>query len=239
MEIIPVIDLKGGTVVRARMGQRDQYRPIETPLSSSSDPEDVVRGLLSIYSFQTLYVADLDAIAGIGDNQDVIDRLSETFPRLRLWVDNGIGELSRAFDWLSHGSSRLVLGSETQTSAAPVRELARDPRVVLSLDFRGDEFLGPAEILADASCWPAHVIVMTLARVGSGTGPDLVRLSAIRAAAPSRRIYAAGGIRNRADLAALARAGTAGALVATCLHDGNVAGRDIDELRRSEPSRQN
>ena len=33
MEIIPVVDLKGGVVVRARMGQREEYRPIETPLS--------------------------------------------------------------------------------------------------------------------------------------------------------------------------------------------------------------
>jgi uncharacterized protein related to proFAR isomerase len=39
MEIIPVIDLKGGLVVRARMGQRDRYRPIETPLSPTSTAE--------------------------------------------------------------------------------------------------------------------------------------------------------------------------------------------------------
>ncbi len=239
MEIIPVIDLKNGTVVRARMGQRDRYRPIETPLSPSSVPEDVVRGLLSIYSFQTLYVADLDAITGTGDNQNVLASVRATFPQMTLWVDNGIADLSRALDWLSHGWGRLVLGSETQTKAAPVRELARDPRVVLSLDFRGDEFQGPSELLADVSCWPAQVIVMTLARVGSGAGPDLVRLAAIRAAALNRRIYAAGGIRDRADLAALSRAGIAGALVATCLHDGNVTARDIEELRRSEFSQQN
>ena len=239
MEIIPVIDLKNGAVVRARMGQRDQYRPIETPLSSSSDPNDVVRGLLSIYPFQTLYVADLDAIARTGDNQNVLANLRETFPQTMLWVDNGIGELLRALDWLSRGCGCLVLGSETLTSAVPVRELARDPRVILSLDFRGDEFLGPPELLSDASCWPSQVIVMTLARVGSGAGPDLVRLSAIRAAAPDRRLYAAGGIRNRADLAALTRAGIAGALVATSLHDGNVTARDIAEMRRSEVPPQN
>jgi hypothetical protein len=64
MEIIPVIDLKGGLVVRARMGQRDQYRPIETPLSPTSHPADVVQGLMSVFPFRTLYVADLDAIEG-------------------------------------------------------------------------------------------------------------------------------------------------------------------------------
>src|SRR5437868_40616 len=75
MEIIPVIDLKGGVVVRARMGQRDQYRPIETPLSPTSDPVDVVRGLLSVSALRTLYVADLDAIERKGDARAALARV--------------------------------------------------------------------------------------------------------------------------------------------------------------------
>ena len=75
MEIIPVIDVMGGVVVRARMGQRAQYRPIVTPLSATSDPVDVARGLLSIHAFKTLYVADLDAIAGRKDNRAALIRL--------------------------------------------------------------------------------------------------------------------------------------------------------------------
>ena len=80
MEIIPVIDLKGGLVVRARMGQRDQYRPIETPLSPTSHPADVVQGLMSVFPFRTLYVADLDAIERTGDNDAVLVRLKAAFP---------------------------------------------------------------------------------------------------------------------------------------------------------------
>ena len=34
MEIIPVLDLKGGVVVRARMGERHLYAPIVTPLAA-------------------------------------------------------------------------------------------------------------------------------------------------------------------------------------------------------------
>jgi phosphoribosylformimino-5-aminoimidazole carboxamide ribotide isomerase len=74
------------------------------------------------------------------------------------------------------------------------------------------------------------VIVMTLARVGSGAGPDLDRLCTVRDAEPGRRIYAAGGIRDAADLLALKRAGIAGALVASCLHDGRLSGKDIAAL---------
>ena len=36
---------------------------------------------------------------------------------------------------------------------------------------------------------------MTLARVGAGGGPDLERLRALRAVAPGKRLYAAGGVR--------------------------------------------
>jgi len=227
MDVIPVIDLKGGTVVRARMGRRDQYRPIETPLAASSDPVDVARGLLSIHPFPVVYVADLDAIAGRGDNRVALSRLKTTFPQLTLWVDNGLADRAAAEDWLAQGLGDLVLGSETQATGELVRDFAARGRVILSLDFRDRAFQGPSALLEDVGAWPCRVIVMTLTRVGSGAGPDLERLRAIRDAAPKRRIYAAGGVRDAADLLALKAAGMAGALVASCLHDGRVGSAEI------------
>jgi phosphoribosylformimino-5-aminoimidazole carboxamide ribotide isomerase len=228
MHVVPVIDLKAGAVVRARLGRRDQYRPIETPLAPTADPVDVARGLLGLHPFTTLYLADLDAITGSGDNGAAVARLRAACPGLALWVDNGIADHAVAAGWLDAGLGRLVLGSESQHDTDLLRRFAGDPRIVLSLDFRGPEFVGPAELL-DPALWPPQVIAMTLARVGSGAGPDLDRLAAIRAAAPDRAVYAAGGVRDASDLARLAAAGIAGALVATSLHDGRL-GRD--DLRR-------
>jgi phosphoribosylformimino-5-aminoimidazole carboxamide ribotide isomerase len=232
MEIIPVIDVRNGTVVRARMGKRDEYRPISTPLSPTSEPVDVARGLLSIYPFATLYVADLDAIEGRGDNGAALARLKAAFPDLTLWVDNGIARLAEAERWLAAGLGHLVLGSESQADTTLVRRLAEDARVVLSLDFRGAAFQGPRELLADSACWPGRVIAMTLAKVGSGTGPDMDVLAAVRKAAGARMIYAAGGVRDAGDLTALAHAGIAGALVASCLHDGRLSGAEIAALKQ-------
>ena len=62
MRIIPVLDLKGGKVVRAAGGRRHDYRPIVTPLSPSPDVADVARGMRALYPFGTFYVADLDAM---------------------------------------------------------------------------------------------------------------------------------------------------------------------------------
>jgi phosphoribosylformimino-5-aminoimidazole carboxamide ribotide isomerase len=231
MDIIPVIDLKGGVVVHARKGERAHYRPMISPLAATCDPLDVVRGLLSVYPFRTLYVADLDAIARAGDNRAALRRLRAALPSLRLWVDNGMADRSAAAAWLGAGLSDIVIGSEAQTDCGLVRGLAHDPRVMLSLDFRGDTFQGPPDLLAEPSSWPRNVIAMTLARVGSGEGPDLARLCAIRDAAPAHRIHAAGGIRDAHDLEVLAAAGIAGALVASCLHDGRLRGPDIEKLQ--------
>jgi phosphoribosylformimino-5-aminoimidazole carboxamide ribotide isomerase len=227
MDIIPVLDLRGGIVVRARMGQRDQYRPLQSPLSPTSDPIDVMRGLRSVYPFKTFYIADLDAIMGTANNEVTLRQLKAEFPGAAFWVDNGVAELSAALSWLDTGPGHLVVGSESQRDTALMRRLSAHGRVVLSLDFREQAFQGPPALLDDVEFWPRRLIVMTLARVGSGAGPDLDRLRAVRDVAAGRSIYAAGGVRSRADLAALRREGIAGALVATSLHDGRLHGDDL------------
>ena len=230
MDIVPVLDLRGGMVVRAHMGQRNQYRPISTPLSPSSDPVDVARGLFSVFPFRTFYVADLDAIEGTGDNAAALLRLKAECPGVTLWVDNAVADLPAAERWLAAGLGRLVVGSESQTDMALLRRLCGNDRIVLSLDFRGPAFQGPAGLLGEIESWPLKVIVMTLARVGSGAGPDFDRLAAIRDIAAGREIYAAGGVRDGVDLGALGRAGIAGALVATSLHDGRLTAKDIEAV---------
>ena len=230
MRVIPVLDLLGGKVVRARMGDRASYRPIESPLSPTSDAVDVVRGLLAVHPFQTLYVADLDAIQRRGDNLSVIRRIRAEYPALSMWIDDGAADFD-ALDALTGADlGAPVIGSESQRDGALVARHRASSRVVLSLDFRGDAFQGPEEILSEPKLWPRRVIVMTLARVGGGAGPDLPRVAAIKRIAGDREIYAAGGVRDSADLSALKTAGVAGALIATALHDGRVGKADLHAI---------
>src|SRR5262245_1511385 len=233
MDVIPVIDLKGGCVVHARRGERDRYRPIATPLAATSAPLDVARGLLALYRFPILYVADLDAIERSGDNCDAIRRLEAELPDVTLWTDCGIADVDTADDWLASGRGDLVIASEAQVDAGLMRRFRDDPRTILSLDFR-ERPLGPPALMQEPGAWPHRVIVMTLARVGSGEGPDLERLRTVRDLAGSRQVYAAGGVRDRADLVILQGAGIAGALVASCLHAGRLSGADIAALHAAE-----
>jgi phosphoribosylformimino-5-aminoimidazole carboxamide ribotide isomerase len=233
MEIIPVIDLKDGIVVHARMGRRELYRPIQTPFSPTSDPVDVVAGVMSIYPFAAFYIADLDAIGGGGNNHAAIVRVKQAFPQVTLWLDSGIADVDTARRWLQLNLGHLVLGSETQADATTVHRLSGDHRFVLSLDFREAKFEGPSTLITRADYWPQRVIVMTLDRVGSQSGPDLERLRAVKGVAETRAIYAAGGVRDADDLRTLASAGIAGALVASSLHNGRITSADVHELAKS------
>jgi len=216
--IIPVIDLMGGQVVKAVGGDRTQYQPIRSPLSSDASPVGVAKGLLSLAPLNRLYFADLDALAGHPPQIATITAITQAFPDVELWVDGGIGTEADCQAWAAKTASRIVLGSETlHDLTLPVRRGS-----ILSLDFQGETFLGNPGLLTEASLWPPEVIVMTLDRVGSSGGPALELLTAIMARAGERRIYAAGGVRNKDDLDALATIGVTGALIATALHSGTI-----------------
>ena len=228
IEVIPVIDLKGGKVVRARHGLRDSYAPIETKLARTSAPHDIVAGLLTIHPFRTFYAADLDAIEGRGGHAQMLDALIAAFPAISFWVDAGVRDAGEARSWLArHEAAHLVLGSESMQSAAMLAELAAMDRVILSLDYRGGNFVGPEGLFETPHLWPGRVIVMTLSRVGSDAGPDMERLLEIKRHAPNVRLYAAGGLRGAFDLMRLAQEGMCGVLVASALHDGRLTGSDL------------
>jgi len=228
MDIIPVIDVRHGVAVHARRGQRSEYRPLRTPLAPGSEPLAIARGYLSLFPFQTLYVADLDGIEGRGRHVELSRQLAEGLPGVSIWIDDG----NAAKDPAAGARVMSVVGSESLSTTDDMKRLrdAEPDRYVLSLDFRGEGFVGPPALLEDAAYWPERVIVMTLARVGAGAGPDVQRVEGIVERAGARRVYAAGGVRNLGDLEALRAAGAAGALVATALHAGTITADDLVEI---------
>ncbi len=227
MDIVPVIDLKGGVVVRARGGARHLYAPIATPLAPSSRPRDVIVGFRALFPFKNIYIADLDAISGTGDHDAIVSELEAAFPEVEFWVDLGIATEGAAALWLAHHRGELVIGSESLSDLAtsPRFDL---PRRILSLDFRGDDFLGPAPFATNPALWPQRIIVMTLAKVGAGGGPDFARLDRLSVLAHGKHdLYAAGGVRGADDLRWLEAGGIKGVLVASALHDRKIGAADL------------
>jgi phosphoribosylformimino-5-aminoimidazole carboxamide ribotide isomerase len=229
--VIPVLDLKDGVVVHARGGKRADYRPLETPFGTADDPLAIARGLLAVTFSPALYVADLDAIEGAGNNFETCRNLADTLPQTSLWIDAGFSDVGECLFWLPLGAM-LVIGSESLASVDDWKDIRASlgDSVVLSLDFEGSALRGPAALIEDPALWPERVIVMSLNRVGSSQGPDLERLAAILAEAGDRAVYAAGGMADAGDLVRVAEAGARGALAATAIHSGVITQKEIAAL---------
>ncbi len=226
MQIIPVIDLKNGHVVHAKHGQRAHYQPIQSRLCAGSQAHDVVAGLLALYPFQTFYIADIDAIQGSGSHDALITALCQAHPHIIWWVDNGNLHSN------SMPNRRMVIGSESIDNLQQYNVIRKkmNEEFILSLDSMNDQPLGLPELHTQPALWPQQVICMSLNAVGSGQGADSPRIRALQSLNPKATIYAAGGVRNSADLMQLKAQGFAGALIATALHNGNITTPDIRQL---------
>lgn len=228
MNIIPVLDLMNGQVVHAKHGNRHEYVPIKSALTDSSEPLAVVQALLALYSFKQLYIADINAIQKANNHQKTILEIAKNFPQLEIWLDAGFDNQASINACPFH-NIKPVLGSESLNSIEQYQALssAFQHTAILSLDYKDDLFQGTKQLLNDASLWPKDVIVMTLNKVGSNTGPDLAKLVSIKKQSQHSNIYAAGGVRGLTDLEALKVLGTKGALVASSLHNGTLTDHQI------------
>jgi phosphoribosylformimino-5-aminoimidazole carboxamide ribotide isomerase len=231
--VIGVIDLRDGQAVHARGGRRDEYQPI-------GDAVELARTYVEGHGVAELYVADLDAIVerpfqgrGVGDPERVALRtISKMAP---LWLDAGVSTVESARNAVDAGAARVVVGLETLSSFSMLQDICEavgGQGVAFSLDLRDGAPLGigrgeRAEQMAARAVEAGvkAVIVLDLARVGMRTGLDCDQLAKVRAAAPQVELIAGGGVRDVDDLARLADAGYAAALVATALRDGSLATR--------------
>jgi phosphoribosylformimino-5-aminoimidazole carboxamide ribotide isomerase len=242
MRVVGVIDLKDGTAVHAVRGERERYRPVRSVIGGDDgDALALARAFRAELGLAELYVADLDAIVGDGDNSATIGALARD---ARVMVDAGVSEPARAQALLELGAHRVIVGTETLAGPDALDRLLAelpDGALVLSVDLRDGRVLSADAQLAglralDAfarlhRAGPREAIVLDLARVGSGAGPDVALIAEIHAAFPDLELLAGGGVRDVEDLRALGAAGAAGALVATALHSGVIGARELAELR--------
>ncbi len=237
MNVIPVLDLKGGRAVRALGGDRAAYEPLASVLEAGSDPLDLARACRAILGVGSIYLADLDAIEGDrAPDLGLFRGLGEL--GLAAWVDAGVrtaGDLPGLF---GAGVAVAVVGLET---VAGPDELARmvdeagPDRLAFSLDVRDGRPLVPTrgswgtddpDRLVDRAIAAGirRIIHLDLARVGTGRGLSRPALLP----RPGVEWAVGGGIAGPEDLDELRPLGVAAALVGAAIHSGRIGSVDLD-----------
>jgi phosphoribosylformimino-5-aminoimidazole carboxamide ribotide isomerase len=247
MQIVPVIDLKQGNVVRGIGGRRTEYRPIVSSLAEGHKPVGIAEALVRTFDIETIYVADLDAIESSEPDFDSWRAIADC--GVKLWIDAGTVSPHRTrlvAESLGRAaiSGSVVVGLESLPSSTQMGEIfqvaGNEP--IFSLDLRegrplarhaDDQEMSPLAWAAEAvQVGFQRLIVLDLADVGTGRGTGTLDLCrAIRSQYPQAEIISGGGARHVSDLQELAGAGCSAALVASALHDGRVTRDDCESIR--------
>jgi phosphoribosylformimino-5-aminoimidazole carboxamide ribotide isomerase len=241
VRIIPVMDILNEKVVNAVKGKRSEYQQLRSKLVNSSNPI-IVASAFKFLGFEELYVADLDAIVKKSENISIIEQIVVR-TGLKLLVDAGVEDSRKVGKLLESGVSNVIVGTETLSDLAfleQILDVYGNEKIIVSLDLMNRKVLSKSESLKSKDALAAaseivdmgvkKIILLDLARVGSGQGVDLELIKEMGSTLRSK-ILVGGGVRDLTDLLFLKDLGVNGALIATALHTGKIS---MEEIRRIE-----
>jgi phosphoribosylformimino-5-aminoimidazole carboxamide ribotide isomerase len=136
----------------------------------------------------------------------------------------------------------IILGTETASFDLIEKAAIRFPgRINVSIDMKNGKVLAwdrdlemdPVELVRKLNDHDIRdIIILDLARVGTGAGIDIDFLKHISKAS-SHYVIVGGGIKDMDDIKALERIGISGAIVATAVHSGKIP---VDLIRKQHNS---
>ena len=221
--LIPSIDLMGGRVVQLEQGER---------LAIESTDLD---GWIARFSgFPLVQLIDLDAAMGKGENRALVAKVCRALP---CQVGGGVRSAERAQALLDAGARRIIASSSLFDSggvnierAVELSNIISPERMVAAVDSRGGRVvihgwktpldITPLEAIRALEPFVATFLYTHVDTEGLLTGLNLDVITSL-AAATTRRIVAAGGIRSQAEVDTLDRMGI-DAVVGMAIYKGLI-----------------
>jgi phosphoribosylformimino-5-aminoimidazole carboxamide ribotide isomerase len=210
--MIPCIDLQDGRAVQLVHGRERKLAV------------DDVFGLLERFGdYPLIHVIDLDAAMRKGSNARLVRELCAAAKkrRMRVRVGGGIRTVTQAAKIAGYGADKIIVGSaafkDGQVNGAFLGRLAKKigrRRVMVALDTEGGKILvrgwreklrlRPEEVIAELEKYASAFLCTYVDAEGTMRGTNLNWFRTLRRAT-RLPITAAGGIRSRAEIRALAR----------------------------------
>jgi phosphoribosylformimino-5-aminoimidazole carboxamide ribotide isomerase len=224
MILIPSIDLRNGRCVRLLKGDFDRETRYDL------EPHELLQRYRALGA-TWLHVVDLDgAKDGKLANRSVIIRLASQ-KALNVQVGGGVRSTAVVDDLLRNGIDRVIVGSAAVEAPAEVQGWLKRygaEKIGLAFDIRHDAGGVPRVLTrgwtheSPLSLWEAidsylphglaHVLCTDAELDGAMQGPAVQLYQEFVRRYPQIQLQASGGVRNAADLAALAAVGSAAAI---------------------------
>lgn len=244
MLLIPAIDLRGGRCVRLLHGDFAAERRYEVL------PHDLLAHYKALGA-PWLHVVDLDgARDGTPVNRTIIAEFA-TQRGVSLQVGGGLRGRAELDALLRHGVARVVIGSAAITAPDEVTNWIRHygpDRIMLAFDVRLDTEGTPHCSIdgwqknSTTTLWQAvdrfvpaglkRVLCTDIGRDGALNGPNVDLYRAAVSRFPDLAWQASGGVRNAADLRALADTGVEAAISGRALLEDRIALSELEPFLR-------
>jgi phosphoribosylformimino-5-aminoimidazole carboxamide ribotide isomerase len=211
--LIPCIDLQSGQAVQLVHGRR---RELAVP--------DVANQLRKFRRYRWLHIIDLDAAMNKGNNNAIVESLCKLARRkykMKVRVGGGVRTIARAKELTHIGVTQIIIGSAVfrggKINFRLLRSLTRAvhrKRVVIALDsyrgkisthgWRKSVALHVQDVMQALEPFCAAFLCTDVDREGTLSGVNLDYFASLRVAT-THPIIAAGGIKTRREIAALAK----------------------------------
>ena len=239
MLLIPAIDLRNGRCVRLLKGDFAAETRYEF------EPHELLQRYREIGA-TWLHVVDLDgARDGTLTNRSIVVSLASQ-TAVKIQVGGGVRSATVIDDLLRNGVSRVVIGSLAVEQPRQVLQWLDQfgaARICLAFDIRNDEAGVPRVRTrgwtqgGQLSLWQAlepyltagltHVLCTDIDRDGALTGPSLSLYREARDRYPQIAWQASGGVRDAADLTALAQLGMTAAVSGKALLEERMTPEEL------------
>jgi len=224
--VIPAIDILGGRCVRLTRGD------YENPTIYADDPVEVARRFAAAGA-KRVHVVDLDAARGSASNRPVITKLLE-LSGIELQVAGGVRTAETVAGLLEVGAQWVVMATAAVRDPHVFERCAiqHPGRVLAALDVRDNKAAvggwldtDPVSIGALVGRWEflplAGIIVTSIERDGTMSGPDLQTLARVRKMTKLELEYS-GGVTSVEDLHRVRAAGADAVILGKALYEGRI-----------------
>ena len=237
LELLPAVDVKGGTAVRLVQGELSEETNYGKPLDAALDFQKS--------GAEWIHLVDLDAAFGIGTNAELLAEVIGVLD-IKVELSGGIRDDESLRKALATGCARVNLGTAALENPEWTSQVIAEfgDRIAVGLDVRGNvlsargwtrdggDLFETIERLDTDGC--ARYVVTDVTKDGTLAGPNLELLESV-CAATKAPVVASGGISNLADienLAALRSIGVEGAIVGKALYAGAFTLEQALEITR-------
>ena len=220
MKLILAIDIRKEKVVKAYAGFRSNYKKLSLNNNDFSCPLFFIKTVIKSFKINTIYIADLDAIAMTKDNKELIKRIFMSFPNTNFLLDAGFNYPIAIYNYNifleNHNLKNysFVLGTESIKNYR-IKDLLQKKNFFFSIDFNGSENKWLEKFFLEKT--KLNLIFMFVKRTG-GRGVNYNDLKKFKKIVCQNNSFLAGGVKNKSDFKKLYYFGFKGVLVSDIIH---------------------